>query len=121
MVDEATGPKDDNLLAALAYLLNIITGLVIYLMQREKGSKFVRFHAIQAIFFGAIMAGWLLCGFVIGIFIGLIPVAGVLINLLGLLLYLAVLFFGTVFLMAMAYSGKMFKIPVIGGIAERHA
>ena len=90
-------------------------------MQREKGSKFVRFHAIQAIFFGAFMICWLVCGFVLGILIGLIPVAGVIINLLGFLLYIAVLFFGTIVLMVMAYSGKTFKIPVIGGIAEKHS
>ena len=105
---ESDKPKDDNLLAALAYLLNILTGLAIYLTQREKGSKFVRFHAIQAIFFGAIMIVWLVCGIVLGILIGLIPVAGIIINLLGFLLYMGVLLFGTIFLMFMAYSGKMF-------------
>jgi uncharacterized membrane protein len=120
MVEDVSG-RDDNLLAALAYLLSILTGLAIYLTQREKGSKFVRFHAIQAIFFGAIMIVWLICGFVLGLLIGLIPVAGIIINLLGFLLYIAVLLFGTIFLMAMAYSGKMFKIPLIGGIAEKHA
>jgi uncharacterized membrane protein len=121
MVEAANESKDDNLLAALAYLLNVITGLVIFLMQREKGSKYVRFHALQAIFFGTIMISWLICGVVLGILIGLIPVAGVIINLLGFLLYIAVLFFGTIFLMAMAYSGKMFKIPLIGDLAEKHA
>jgi uncharacterized membrane protein len=121
VVDGKTDVKDDNLLAALAYLLTIITGLVIFLMYREKKNKFVIFHSLQAIMFGSIMMCWMIIGFVLGILIGLIPVAGILINLLGFLLWLGVLFFGTIFLMYQAYSGKTFKIPFIGDLAEKHA
>jgi uncharacterized membrane protein len=121
VVETKTESKDDNLLAALAYLLTVLTGLVIFLMYREKKNRFVTFHAIQAIMFGAIMICWMVVGFVLGIVIGLIPVAGILLNLLGFLLWLGVLFFGTIFLMFQAYSGKIFKIPLIGNLAEKHA
>ena len=113
--------KDDNLMAALAYLLTIITGLVVYLMYREKDNRFVKFHALQAIMFGGFIMLWLVGGVIIGIFIGFIPVVGALINLLGLLVWLCVLFFGTLALMALAYSGRMFKLPLIGRLAEKHA
>ena len=53
---------DANLAAALSYVLGVITGLIFFLL--EKQSRFVRFHALQAILFSV---GWFVLSFVGGV------------------------------------------------------
>jgi uncharacterized membrane protein len=42
---------DQNIAGALCYLFGWVTGLVFYLI--EKDNSFVRYHAMQSIWFGA--------------------------------------------------------------------
>ncbi len=95
-----------NVAALLSYLLGFITGIIFFLIEKE--NKFVRFHAMQSmITFGVIFVlQWtvLLLPF-LGLF--LIPILGV-----GSLILWIVL-------MIKAYQGEMFKLPVIGDIAEQ--
>ena len=65
---------DPNVEAALSYLISPITGVVVFLL--EKKNKFVRFHAMQSILFGAAFAL---------VFMVLIPVVAV-IPLIGVIL-----------------------------------
>ena len=115
MADEGTkdlGTTDTgikpNIAALLAYVVGFITGLIFILI--EKKNKFVRFHAMQSIvvFGGLFVLQWIL---------PFIPVLGILAS--GLLSILAVVLW--VVLMVKAYQGEMFKLPVVGDIAEKNS
>ncbi len=94
--------KNKNLMGAAAYLLWFVTGVVLLLVEKE--DKFVRFHAMQStITFGLIFL------------IELVPIigflAGVVLVPVSLILWLV--------LMWKAYQGEMFKLPIIGDLAEK--
>lgn len=91
---------DANLAGALSYVLGAITGLIFVLL--EKQSRFVRFHALQAIVFGV---AWFVLSF--------IPLLGLLVTLVGVILW--------ILLMVKAYRGEYFKLPFAGDIAEKNA
>ncbi|MBF0254562.1 MAG: DUF4870 domain-containing protein [Candidatus Omnitrophica bacterium] len=97
-----------NLAALLSYLFGIVTGIILYIIERE--NKFVRFHAMQSILtFGALFVLGILLGFIPAIGLALIPVLWV----LNIVLW--------VVLMIKAYQGERFKLPVIGDIAEKNS
>jgi len=94
-----------NVAALLSYLGGFVTGIVFLVIEKE--NKFVRFHAMQS----TITSGAL---FVLQIVLGYIPflvMLSPLVGLLGLALW--------IILMVKAYQGETFKLPVIGGIAEK--
>lgn len=101
---EAKG--NENLMAAVAYLLGFITGIILLLV--EKQSKFVRFHAMQSV----ILFGGL---FVVNMALGFIPILG---WLVGLLLSFAA-FILWIVLMWKAFQGEMYKVPYVGDLAEK--
>lgn len=95
-----------NVAALLSYLAGFITGIVFLVL--EKDSKFVRFHAMQSIiFFGGILVLQMALVFTI-VLIVLVP----LLNILSLIVW--------IILMIKAYNGEMYKLPVIGKIAEQN-
>ncbi len=97
-----------NVAGLLCYILGIITGLVFYLIEKE--NKFVRFHAMQSIVtFGAL--------FVVGIVLAMIPVIGW--ALMPVLWVLELVLW--IVLMLKAYQGHLFKLPVVGDIAEKNS
>lgn len=108
-----------NLAAALAYVLSIITGIIFFVIEKE--NKYVRFHAMQAILFGA---AWVILWIVLGIVslaLVFVPVIGWIINAV---IYLGLGLGGFIlwlFLMYKAYQGERFKLPIIGDIAEKNA
>ena len=65
--------QDDNLMAALAYLLGWITGIVMFVLYKDK-SKYVSFHAMQSIivFLGVMVVQLVLAITIVGI--ALVPV-----------------------------------------------
>ncbi len=101
----STGIKP-NVAALLSYLLGLITGIIFFLI--EKKNKFVRFHALQSMLISITI-------FILNIIFSAIPgVGNILVNLLslaGLILW--------VVLMVKAYQGEMFKLPVIGELADQ--
>ena len=103
---ETDSGLDPNIAAAISYIF--IVGLIFIFM--EKKSKFVRFHAFQAVFFGV---AWFVINFVLGI----IPVIGWILLPLTSLALLVV----WVYTIYKAYSGEMFKLPVIGDMAMQQA
>jgi uncharacterized membrane protein len=97
-----------NLAALLSYVLGFITGIVFYMIEKE--NKFVRFHAMQSIIvFGFFFVLCFILGAIPVIGWALLPVAGV----IELILWIV--------LMIKAYQGEMFKLPVVGDIAEKNA
>jgi uncharacterized membrane protein len=121
---------DANIAAAISYIW--IVGLIFFFLEKE--NKFIRFHAMQSILFGAIwsvvMIGLILIGMVLT-FIGAAVAAiagdvagslfGILISLVWFLIALVpvALFVGLILTAIKAYQGKFAKLPVIGNIAEK--
>jgi uncharacterized membrane protein len=97
-----------NIAATLSYVLGWISGLVIYLL--EKDNKYVRFHAMQSIVvFGAFT--------IIGILLIFIPVLGwmllIPVRLISFVLW--------IICMIKAYQGEEFMIPKAGEFAKEKA
>ena len=118
---------DENVAALLAYIATWVSGLVFFLI--EKDSRFVKFHAMQAILLGAsafVLAfvlyflwffGWI-------IFASISDILGWLVGLvLGLLLFVFWIGFAIAFIMCLvkAYQKQYFKLPIIGNLAEKYS
>lgn len=105
----------DNVAGALAYV-TIIPAIVFLVMEPFNKKRFVRFHAFQCLFFAA---AWTVLW--IGLsFIAHIPFLGWATVLLWPLFSLAG-FVIWLILVLKAYQGQMFKLPVIGDMAEQQA
>ncbi len=105
----------DNVAGALAYV-TIIPAIVFLVLEPFNKKRFIRFHAFQCLFFAvAWTALWIVLAF-----IGHIPFLGwatvlvwPLVSLAGFVIWLI--------LVLKAYQGQMFKLPVIGDMAEQQA
>lgn len=98
---------NENVAGLLCYLAGWITGLIFLLIEKE--NRFVRFHAMQSIItFGGLT--------VLVIILSFIPMLGwILLSVVWILeLVLWIL------LMIKAYQGEMFKLPIIGDLAEKN-
>jgi len=116
----AVKASDDNMMGALAYLLGIITGVIMYVMYKDK-SKYVAFHGMQSIIFSAIAFVVWIVVLIVGMVLMIIPVIG---WIIGIILWfgMVVVFLGAwIYLMYNAYKGVKFKLPVIGALAEKYA
>lgn len=105
----------DNVAGALAYV-TIIPAIVFLVLEPFNKKRFVRFHAFQCIFFAiAWTVIWIALSFVAHIpFLGWATVlVWPLVSLAGFVIWLI--------LVLKAYQGQMFKLPVIGDLAEQQA
>ncbi len=94
--------SNQNIMGAVAYLLGFVTGIVLLLTEKE--NKFIRFHAMQStVVFGVIFI------------VSLVPVVG---WVVGFILA-PVSFILWLVLMYKAYQGEMFKLPMVGDLAEK--
>ena len=94
-----------NLAGLLCYLCGWISG-IIFLVLEEK-NRFVRFHAAQSIIVFGVLN-------LVSILFGWIPRIGGAIS--GLTFAFGIVFW--VVLMVKAYQGELYKLPVVGDIAE---
>ena len=98
---------NQNVAGLLCYLAGWITGLIFFLIEKE--NRFVRFHAMQSIItFGSLSVLFIVIGFMPFVNLVLIPILA----LLQLVLW--------IILMVKAYQGELFKLPMIGDIAEKN-
>lgn len=95
---------DANVAAALSYVLGWITGLIFFVT--EKDSKYVKFHAMQSIIFSL---SWT----ILSILLVITVIGPALLGIAGLIIWIICII--------KAYSGEMFKLPVIGDTAEKIA
>jgi uncharacterized membrane protein len=98
----------DNVAGLLAYFL--IPAIIFLVMEPYNRNRFIRFHAFQGIFYGI---AW----FVAAAIVGFLP----LLNLLLIPLVGLAFMIGLIICMLKAFQGQMFKLPVIGDIAEKQA
>ncbi len=96
---------DANVAGLLSYLGGFVTGIIFFIL--EKKNRFVRFHAMQSLMtFGALA--------VFQIAVGFLPFLQFILPLLSIAGFVL-----WVILMVKAYQGEMFKLPVVGDMAEQ--
>jgi uncharacterized membrane protein len=113
---------EPNVAAALSYIG--IIGLIFFLIEKE--SRFVRFHALQSILYAAmttvlfivIMILSMIVAFVLSLISNSLAMLGVLLYFLSLLLW-PLYFIGLILGAVKAYQGQMFKLPIVGNMAEK--
>ena len=105
-IKTSTG-MNQNVAGLLCYLAGWITGLIFFLIEKE--NRFVRFHAMQSIItFGSLTVIFMILGFIPFVGWMLMPILAI----LQLILWIV--------LMVKAYQGQLFKLPMIGDIAEKN-
>jgi uncharacterized membrane protein len=128
----ALGGIDGNIAAAIGYPIGIVAIICLII---EKENRFVKFHALQSIL---LHVSIMVVGFGLGILLMIIGIilgvaagasgssaagglAGIF-SLLSLLVWLAILIAyvgGLIMAAVKAYGGDMFKLPIIGNMAEK--
>ena len=102
-----------NVAAGLSYLFTWVSGLIIFLT--EKQNRFVRFHAMQSIlFFGGLTVASILISILSNFsFLWFFGYLSWLVDVVG--------FVGWIVLMINGFQGKYFKLPIVGDYAEKYA
>jgi uncharacterized membrane protein len=109
----SAGGLTDNVAGMLAYI-TIIPAIIFLVVEPYNKSRFIRFHAFQSIFF---CIAWTILW--VGLsFVAHIPIFGWLTLLMWPLVGLAGLIIWIILLLK-ANQGQMFKLPVIGDMAEK--
>jgi len=109
------GGLTDNVAGMLAYV-TVIPAIIFLVMEPYNKSRFIRFHSFQSIFFAV---AWTALWIVLNI-VAHIPLLGWLTILMWPLVGLAG-FVIWIILLLKANQGQMFKLPVIGDLAEKQA
>lgn len=95
-----------NLTAALAYVLGFISGIIVFVLEKE--NRYVRFHSMQSMILSVAI-------FVLNIVVGFIPIVGpllaMIVCIIGIICWLIALI--------KAAQGQYYKLPVIGEYAEK--
>jgi uncharacterized membrane protein len=111
----ATGGMTDNMVGMLAYF-TIFPAIVFLVLEPYNKNRFVRFHAWQSVFFNV---AWIALWIVLRIIVH-IPFFGWLTVLVWPLIMLGG-FIVWIVLVLKANQNQMFKLPVIGDLAETQA
>jgi uncharacterized membrane protein len=105
----------DNVAGMLAYV-TIIPAIIFLVVEPYNKNRFIRFHAFQCLFFAV---GWTVLWIALSI-VAHIPILGWLTVLLWPLVGLAGLVIWVILLLK-ANQGQMFKLPIVGDLAEKQA
>lgn len=111
----SAGGLTDNVAGMLAYV-TIVPAIIFLVIEPYNRSRFVRFHCFQSIFFAV---AWTVLWIALS-FVGMIPILGWATILIWPLLGLGGLILWVILLLK-ANQGQMFKLPVIGEMAEKQA
>ncbi|HJU11792.1 MAG TPA: DUF4870 domain-containing protein [Candidatus Binataceae bacterium] len=101
--------------AALSYLLGVVTGIIFLYVEPYNRDEFVRFHARQSIIFSI---AWFAVQIIVGVFIAVMPhpIARLLAFLLSIFNIGTAIFW--VILMYKAYTGERYRIPELADWAD---
>ncbi len=112
---QAGAPSNNRLIAALSYLLGIVTGVIFLYLEPYNHDEFVRFHARQSIIFSV---AWFAVQIVVGVFIAVMPhpISRLFSFLLSIFNIGTAIFW--VILMYKAYRGERYRIPELADWAE---
>lgn len=126
---KASTGLDANVAAALSYIG--IVGLIFFFLEKEH--RFIRFHAMQSILYHVLWTVVMFALIIVSIIIAIISAAvasagdaagavGLIVWLVSLLVWTVLplgLLAGLIFAAVKAYQRQMFKIPIIGNMAEK--
>jgi uncharacterized membrane protein len=111
---------DENVVGMLAYF-TIIPAIVFLLIEPYNRNRFVRFHSFQCLF---VAAGLVVLDILLAIassIFHLVPVIGWFVAALMWPLYSLAVLALWLLLVIKAYQHEMFKLPVVGDLAEKQA
>ena len=111
----SAGGMADNVAGMLAYV-TIIPAIIFLVVEPFNKNRFVRFHAFQCLFFAV---AWTVLWIALSI-VAHIPILGWLTVLIWPLVGLAGLIIWVILLLK-ANQGQMYKLPMIGDMAEKQA
>jgi uncharacterized membrane protein len=112
---QSGGTPQNQVVAALTYLLGLVTGILFLYLEPYDKDEFVRFHARQSIAFSI---AWFVVNVVLGVFIAVLPFSlGRLFAGLQELINLGMAIMW-VFLMYKAYIGERYRIPQLADLAD---
>jgi uncharacterized membrane protein len=121
---------EPNIAAAISYIW--VVGLIFFFL--EKDNRFVRFHAMQSILYGVCWSVIMITLIFVGMIFTFVGAAiagtagnsvgslfGIFISLVWLLVWIVPigLFVGLILSAVKAYQGLVFKLPIIGNMAEK--
>lgn len=114
-----TSGLTSNLAGALAYVLGFITGIIFLVIEPYKKDRFVRFHAMQSIFFSVACIGFSIAwSILVDIVMNISLSLGLITMPIRMLISLG--FFALwVYVMYQAYNHREFRIPLIGQLAAK--
>ena len=103
----AANPDGDRTLAAVAYILTWITGLIIFFVAKKE-DKYARWHAIQAIGYGIATT-------IISIILNILPIP-----FIGTIFWILIIV-GIIILAMKAYQGEKMRLPIVADMADKNA
>ena len=110
----------DNVAGMLAYV-TIIPAILFLVIEPYNKSRFVRFHSFQNLFLHvAAFVCWIAL-FIISAVLAFIPILGHLVAFLLWMVLSVGLLIVWIMLLIKANQGQMWKLPVIGDMAEKQA
>jgi uncharacterized membrane protein len=112
-------PIAENVAGVIAYM-TIFPAIVFLLLEPFKRNRFVRFHSFQHLLLWAAGVVFGVASGIVGAILQLIPFMRVLVFPFTGLVGLA-FFFLWVLLVVKAYNHEMFKLPILGDLAEKWA
>jgi uncharacterized membrane protein len=116
----AAPPLEENIAGMLAYI-TIIPAIVFLLVDPYNRNRFIRFHSFQCLFFHLAVVVIDVGLMVISGILHLIPVIGWFATALMWPLVGLAIFGVWVLLMIKAFQHQIYKLPIIGDIAEKQA
>jgi uncharacterized membrane protein len=109
-----------NVAGALTYILGFITGIIFLAIDPYKNDRFVRFHALQSIFFSLAYIIFSIAWGVVWRMIASVTSGPVLFISIPLRLLISfAIFFYWLFVMYQAYNQREYHIPFIGDLAAK--
>jgi uncharacterized membrane protein len=116
----STGGMADNVAGLIAYITPI-PSIIFLVMEPYNKNRFVRFHSWQNIFFCIALVALWIAYVILATVLAFIPILG---HIMAFLIWLALVigqFVIWIILLIKANGGQMWKLPVIGDLAEKQA
>jgi uncharacterized membrane protein len=114
------GAFPETIAGALAYL-TFIPAIVFLVLEPYSKNRFVRFHSVQCLLLWGAAIALAIALKLAGVVLFIIPVLGPLLVLLVSMVVGLAVFVIWLVLVVKAFQGEMFKLPILGDLAEQYA
>jgi uncharacterized membrane protein len=116
----AAAPLAENVAGMLAYF-TIIPAIIFLLVEPYNRNKFVRFHSFQCLFVAAALVVIDVVLMILAAILHIIPVIGWMVTAALWPIYSLAVLLLWVLLVIKAYQHQVYKLPIIGDLAEKQA